>query len=221
MRRLRVIVLAALALFAWSIVVASAAHAEKGPFWSLCTEQTGKKFEFEDKECTKKSPTKEGLFEKVRLLEKETKEIEAKAGEPFVLEGTGVKIECKALKLKKGAVILGSTGNNFGSSEEVIEFEECSATGNGEPCEVTGKKIVTEPVHDELDFETKELKTGEKLLVFFTPVKGNVFVKIKFTGEGCKLKEGAVEGSVAGEAWQGKKAVLLGSEKLAEINEVA
>lgn len=197
MTRPRTVWLAALAALALSAITATAAEAKEGPFWRI---------------------------EKTRLAAGGKANITGKAGTNFVLENktSGVVITCTGLHLKheKQAVLLGSTGANFGSSEEEVLFEGCVVTGNGTPCEVEKKYIKTFPVTNKLDFETKELKEGEKLLVLFQPVKGNLFSTIKFVGAGCKLKEGTVEGSVAGEAWQGKKAVTKGAETEAVINEV-
>lgn len=197
MTRLRILGLAALVVLALSAITATAAEAKEGPFWRI---------------------------EGKRLLKGEKANIKAKAGKSFVLNNptSGIIITCPKLHLEhtKQAVLLGSTGLNFGSSEEIILFESCVVEGNGTPCEPENKYIITEPVTNKLDFETNELKEKEKLLVLFQPVKGTLFVKIKFAGAGCKIKEISVEGSVSGEAWQGGKAVTKGAETEAVVNEI-
>jgi len=229
MKRIRILTLAVLAVFALGAITATAAQAEKGPFWKICQKHAGGKF----KDSTCKTEGAPNEFESLRLLKGETEGITAKASKAFTLTGAGIAIKCTKLHLEPGATINGSTGANFGFSQEVILFEGCTVEKNGEPCEPysekeAGKKelgkIRTEPVENKLDFETGKLKIGEKLLLLFQPNKNNkekaVFVKVKFTGAGCKAPGVAVEGSVAGEAWQEGKAATLGSEKLTVINEV-
>jgi hypothetical protein len=220
MKRIQILGAALLSVVAFSAVATTAAHAEKGPFWQICQKQTSKTFEFTEKLCKTKSATKEGEWELKRLLEKETAGISAKAKTEFKLASATVNITCKALKLEAGAVLVGSTGANFGSSKEVVVFENCTVTGNGEPCEVEGKKVTTKPILNQLEFEKGELKAGEGILVHFKPEKGTAFAEPKFTGAGCKAKSILVEGTVGAEAWQKGKLVTVGSEALEVVNEL-
>jgi Flp pilus assembly protein TadG len=137
MSRIRIIGLALVAVFAMSAVAASAASAAtEGPFYKVA----GK-----------------------RLAATETKPLKAKASKNFVLTASGVVITCTKLKLSSASKIIGSTGKNPGTSEETLEFEGCTVTGNGEGCEVENGKITTNVVTNTLGYATKE-RTG-KILV--------------------------------------------------------
>jgi hypothetical protein len=172
------------AVFAMSAVAASAASAAtEGPFYKVA----GK-----------------------RLAATETKPLKAKASKNFVLTASGVVITCTKLKLSSASKIIGSTGKNPGTSEETLEFEGCTVTGNGEGCEVENGKITTNVVTNTLGYATKE-RTG-KILVLFKPKSGAIFVTVKFTGAKCTFKTTAIEGSVIGEAASSKKAVEVGGE---------
>ena len=90
-------------------------------------------------------------------------------------------------------------------------FEGCSVEGNGQPCEPE-KRIETEPLKDTLAFSNQESKKGETLLQVITPTKGTVFLKLKFSGFGCTIRETVIEGSVG--------AVSLGAkEKPVKVEE--
>lgn len=173
MTKLKVLGVAALLIFALSAITATAAQALEGPFYKV---------------------------EGKRLAAGESAELETEATEQFVLSNGVQQIICTKLKVEPKATIRGSSKNVSGTSREILVFSGCSVTGNGEPCEVTGGTIKTEEVENILDFGEEKPKAGAGLLVLFKPVKGAVFVKVKFTGAGCTVPEAAVEGSVAGQS---------------------
>ena len=115
---------------------------------------------------------------------------------------------CKKLELVKGAVLLGSNAGEPGKSDETIKYNECTVTGNGEPCEVEspGKgEIVTEPLTNELAYASNK----KSLVVEFKPVKGKKLLVLKFTGTGCKETETSVTGQVVAQVLTAPGEVLL------------
>jgi hypothetical protein len=174
MHRFRTLMLAAFVLLALSAVAATAAQAE-GPFYSTCTKKEGTK-----------------CVERKRLEAGQTLIPTAEATEAFTLEAaTKQVIKCSKLSLEK-ATLQGSAKGTGGSGEQTDVFSGCEVKNNGAACEVEGGKIKTEPLKSTLDKENEKAVKGEKLLVSFQPVKGAVFVKVKFTGT-CTLKETAIE----------------------------
>jgi hypothetical protein len=170
-RVIRHLMIALLAVFAFGAVTAAAAQAEEAPFWSV---------------------------KGARLGAGETRWIKAKATESFTLSASGIEVTCKSLKLKEGAssALLGSAIGEPGTNDEVIEFSECTVTGNGTGCKVE-EPIVTKPVKSELVYNTGK----KKVLTEFFPAKGASFVKLNFPTASCRIKETIVEGSVVGEVF--------------------
>ncbi|MFI4991496.1 MAG: S1 family peptidase [Solirubrobacterales bacterium] len=147
------------------------------------------------------------------LASGETREVEGKSAKESIFSTETVKVRCTKQKIEK-AFFSGATG------EETFNFEGCTVEGNGAGCEVEGKAIKTEPLRAPLAFSNKEAKKGEGLLVSFSPVKGVTVAKSKFIGMLCKFKETSFEGTFAGEAWSGGKAVKSEEEPAeAETNE--
>jgi hypothetical protein len=218
MRRIRILVLAALAVFALGAFTSTAAQASEGPFYRVCQKvAAGLNGSFMDNECTKPGTTLNG-WNKIRLMEKETTEIEAKAAsKEFVLANGVQTLRCKKMTVEKGAVIIGSTGANAGGGEGVGVFEECTIEGNGAGCEVEGKKIKTEPVKVTLDFAKEIPVKGDVHLIMFAPVTGNVLTKLKFVGTGCTLITATIEGKGGGQLDNGKQELL----KLEENEELS
>jgi hypothetical protein len=176
--RLRTLLLALLAVFAFGAISAAAAQAE-APFWTV--------------------PAKEGSSETKRLAANETRFITAKTYNETQLESPSlkVKVKCPAVKLKEG-VLLGSNAGEPGKDDEIIEFEGgCKQEGNGEACKVT-EPIKTVHVKSELVENVEGGAAGKKLYTEFFPETGAKFTTIVFTGT-CKTKEIAVEGKVAAE----------------------
>jgi len=163
---------------------------------------------------------KEGPFYKVegKRLEAANEAATMKAKGNFVLKGGGISVTCKKVAAKAGATINASKGANSAGSSETIEFSECTVTGNGTPCEVEGAKVTTNALTNTLAYDEKE-RTGH-IDVLFKPVEGTRIETIKFVGAGCKLKETAVEGSIAGDGLVEGKDAKLGAGKEAKVNEI-
>lgn len=180
--RLRSLMLALFAVFAFGAVTAAAAQAEEAPFWTV--------------------PKSEGSSETKRLAVNETRFITAKTYNKTTLESPtlGVSVTCPTVKLKEG-VLLGSNGGEKaepGKNDEIIEFEGgCTQVGNGEACKVV-EPIKTVHVKSELVENVEGGAAGKKLYTEFFPETGVKFTTIAFTGT-CKNKEIAVEGKVAAE----------------------
>jgi hypothetical protein len=169
--RLGSMLLALLAVFAFGAITAAAAQAEEAPFWS-----------------------REG----VRLQQNETHYITAKAwSSNFTLTAGTKTITCEKVRLAEG-VLLGSSTENPGTNDEIIEFfGNCKVTNNGASCKVK-EPIRTNNVKSEL-VESEKSATAS-LLVEFRPATGVKFVTISFEGT-CTVNETAVEGSVAGQVF--------------------
>jgi hypothetical protein len=173
MKRFKIMGVVLLAVFAFSAIAAMAAQAEEAPYWSI---------------------------EGTRLAAGKTAEITAKqAGSPGSQEliAGPVKITCTELKLKGGAVLLGSNGgasSEPGRSDETIEYSNCTGTGIGTPCQVnngTAGKIVTEPLTNELVY------ARNSLVVVFAPASKKKLAVIHFVGTGCTVTEAPVNGVAA------------------------
>jgi hypothetical protein len=195
MKQIKLALLALTAIFAVSAFGASAAQAAQGPYYKVGG---------------------------ARLLEGESKEVKAKAAEPYVLKAGTISIECKKQGLKAGAKILGSTGKEPGKSAEFVEFSECTVTGNGAGCKVE-EPIVTKEVESDLGYETAA-RTG-KIYVWFDPSEDFAeFVKLNFPTASCEVKATSVTGSICGEAWTGGaagNAITVGAEPAeAKVGEV-
>jgi hypothetical protein len=175
--RLRLMLLALLAVFAFGAVATAAAQAEEAPFWSI-------------------GGTRLGAGQTHYMTIKKYG-----SGAIFALESKNHTIACNNVKLTEKTTqrssLIGSAAGNPGTNLEVIEFfEGCIVTHNGENCKVV-QPIVTNPVKSEL----VETEKGEKgsLLMLFSPAKGAIFAKVKFEGTECKVMETAVTGTVAGQ----------------------
>lgn len=133
-----------------------------------------------------------------------TQEITSKAKTEFTLTGEetilGTKVKaitkCKKLKLNAAEkpVIVGGTPGK--SEKEKIEFEECAATLGGAKCE----KVVVESASTKNELVTVVLPAGKagKLATLFTPTTGTVFTVVKLTK--CSFfgsHEAKVEGTSA------------------------
>ncbi len=177
--------LALTAMTAAAALAAPAAQAAEGPYYTV---------------------------ESVRLEGKTPAKIEGKLAKAYVLTAGTIKVTCEKLKLET-ATVAGSTGANGATGEQTISFESCNVTGNGEKCEVTGKKITTKALKTTLAFTNKESKTGEVMLMHFAPVAGGSLAVLTFTGT-CTTKETMLEGSVDGEVWASAKALKVAEEPL-------
>jgi hypothetical protein len=162
-------------------VGASVAAAEEAPYWSI---------------------------QGTRLAAGKTFEITAKAKGNQTLTAAGLTITCTAIALKEGAVLLGSNAGEPGRSDEIIKYNGCTITGNGEPCKVTSPgegELVTEPLTNELAYASNK----KSLVVEFKPIKGKTLAIFKFTGSGCKETETSVRGVVVTQVLTDPGEVLL------------
>jgi predicted TIM-barrel enzyme len=173
MRRFKLTGVALLAVFALGAVAATAAQAEEAPYWSI---------------------------EGTRLAAGKTSEVTAKAvGTVTLTAATGV-VKCKALKVKAGAVLLGSTAGEPGKNDETVELTECQQEKNGseEPtCKIVGDKVTTEPLTAELAYaENKKSLVGE-----ITPASGKTLAIVHYEGSGCTATEISVKGVAVVQGW--------------------
>jgi hypothetical protein len=191
--KVKSIVAAQVAVFAFGCAAATVAHAEEAPLWSV---------------------------EGARLAAGETREITAKAYKTkthsgFTLTVGSKKISCSTIKLKEGA-ISGSSAGNPGTDREVIELSgSCTVEGNGDECKVK-EPIVSSAISSEL----VESEKGEKesLLMEFKPVSGTKFMPLLFEGSKCTIKEAIVEGEIASEMLVDPNSEELGA-KITQSNE--
>jgi len=207
MKRIRLIGLALLAVFALSVVAASVAQAEEAPFWSI--------------EGTRLAAGKTH-FITTKVYKEGEKGQELKLETPSV----GIIVKCTGLNFPfETGVILGSEAETPGTNNEVAHFTGCTVTGNGEKCLVVGKEVTTKPIKSELvenvEKEGETKKVGKKLLVEFAPAEGTNFVTLKFEAEKggeCKFTESPVSGSTAAEVLNEKEEPVELPNKLQEFN---
>lgn len=174
MRHCKTIVVAMLALFAFGVFTA-AAQAEEAPFWSVEGTRLGAS-QFEPFNARSEA----GLSNTAQFT--------------LTSEG-GEVVTCKMQTLATGRKLVGSAAGNAGTSEEAIEFRECSVSKNGANCKVR-EPIVTTKLDGELVFTPKKIYAQ----IWFKPVTGTEFATIEFTGE-CTFKVTKVTGGVVGELW--------------------
>jgi hypothetical protein len=163
----------------WSPLLSAAAQPEEAPYWSI---------------------------EGTRLAAGKTSEIDAKAVGNQILSSGEDAVACAALKLKEGAVLLGSNSTEPGKGDATIEYSECTVTGNGSPCEVTSGKVTTEPLTSELAYAENK----KSLVVQLSAASNKTLAVIHFTGSGCKITESPVDGvAVTGVYTDAEPPVLL------------
>lgn len=159
---------------------------------------------------------------KLFIILTESREIEASAKTVIKIKTTGGTLECKSLKLKKGALI---KGGQAGTNEETIEFEGCSVSGTGfTKCVVTSVaaakdgKVITNPLKSEgvyLEKPAEPVVKNTMAGMYFAPVTGTVLATVKFEiepGGACLVAETKIEGSVAGESLESGE-LLVGFEE--------
>jgi hypothetical protein len=176
MKRIRTTGVVLLALFAFTAIAATAAQAEgteNAPYWSI---------------------------EGTRLAAGKTFEIVAKStsAAQTLTAGTDI-VKCTSIKLKPGAVLLGSNGNEPGKSDETLQYGGCTVTGNGEKCEVENKTVETEPLTNELAYAENK----KSLVIEFDPIKGKILATLHFkieTGGKCEVTSTKVTGLVVARA---------------------
>jgi hypothetical protein len=181
MKRIKIIGLALLAVFALGAISATMAQAAEAPYYGV---------------------------ESKRLGAGEEKKISVEQLSEYKLTAAGVAITCKKSSVVAGATINGSAAGEPGTSKEKITFSECTVAGNG-TCTVgngTSKEIQTEALKNELVYDAGS-KESKSVGVEFTPETGNVLSKVTLVGAGCSpVSAGvlAVEGQVVAQALGGK-----------------
>ncbi len=199
MKRMRILGLALVAVFALTAVMASGASAVK-PTWKYCAKTSKneeKKYtsEYTDKLCSVKSESKEGKYELTAGIGK-GKAFKGKGGVAVlhnVIPGKGdITVECQQFK-DSGEVVAPSAVVNVKS-----EFKKCKSLGF--PCKTEGGKketITTEALAGELGWLDKgHTAAGESLTSQAEPGSGYL---AQFECEGvAKVRvHGAVIGSVS------------------------
>jgi hypothetical protein len=156
MRRLSLIGMAVLGMFAFGGVVAVVSRAEGtegAPYWSI---------------------------EGTRVAAGKTFEITAKSeSAQQMLSAATDTVECATLKLKPGAVLLGSNGNEPGRGAGTIQYGKCKVTGNGTGCLVENESAETEPLMIELAYAENK----KSLIIEWDPVKGRILATLHFKAE--------------------------------------
>jgi len=157
--RTKMIGVAILAMFAISIVATAAAQAEEGPSITVESKNAG---------------------ETKRLGAGETRNIVVKAfSSEFILkdETNVYEAKCKTLTAKP-AVLLGAAAGTDPTSDEILEFSNCTGKEGTKICTIA-EPIKTKPLKNEL----VESTTGGTLLVLFKPETGKIFAE--YTETGC------------------------------------
>jgi hypothetical protein len=186
LNRIRSLMMALLAVFAFGAITAAAAQAAtEGPFWTV---------------------------EGAKLNTNETREITIKAVGSITLEGQAlgglakVNITCPTATVQKGSYLAGGAP---GTSKEVVEFSgepgssgrKCAVTGNGNGCTVN-EPIRTEPIRNELVVSDGPPAGtfGPFILIEFKPESGSKFVTLNFSGS-CTVSTTEVKGEVLGSVY--------------------
>jgi len=171
MKRLTMIGVALVAVFAMGAIFSASASATSAPFWSI---------------------------NGTRLAAGKTHFIAARpVSKKFTLStpALGVEISCTGFTLKEG-VLLGSTELNPGTNDEVVVFTGCKLEkgNNVAECKLESETLTTNSLKSEL---VEKAAAPKILLTEFFPVK-QPFITLKFTGK-CETTETGVEGSTAAE----------------------
>jgi len=172
--RVRLMLLALLAVFAFGAVATAVAQAEEAPFWSIGGSRLGA-----------------GETHYFTLVVYSSS---------FHLLFLGIAVLCGII-ITRTHVILGSNSGNPGIAGGAIEFSSCKTEGSGKGCKIA-EPIVTNNLKEEL-VETEKGEKGSLLMEFF-PEKGAKLATLHFepeSGGSCTVKEAFVEGSVAGQVF--------------------
>jgi hypothetical protein len=160
--------------------------------------------------------------EREGLVSGATQEVTAAGKTAFVFKVSSVKIrvECKAVKVKSGATLVGAELTSGAKGKETLEFSECKGGGEGESlkeCEPEGGKVTSAALADTLGFAT-ETRTGA-LLVLLTPESGTTLASLKFSGSGCALKTATVTGNLIAAVYSGGSAVEVGKNEVEAVKQ--
>jgi hypothetical protein len=168
MKRIRILGVALVTMFALSAVVAVAAQATEAPYYKIAG---------------------------TRLGSGSSSEISSHAKTEFTLTAVGTSIKCKSLSNSAGSKIIGSAAGVPGTSTETLSFSSCSVSGNGSGagCTTITEPITTEPLVNELALSNP---LGS-LVVELKPATGTLFATFTFPA-GCTFtstKVAIAEGS--------------------------
>jgi hypothetical protein len=207
MSRIKPILLSLLAVCAMGAVASASALAAStnNPQWGMsiaaggeCQKVVAGTGEFNSSACTATGAPHEWetLLGAGKVLE-----VVAEQNGEQKLVGVGITIKCNKLKVKPGSTIIGSVAPAPGTSEETLEYSECSVEGKPN-CKINGEnggaaKLTTNLLKDTLVFKTKVAAEKEEsdTLTLFEPKVGAVFISFKLTGECGGLPENiSVEG---------------------------
>lgn len=136
----------------------------------------------------------------------------------FTSKTAKVKVECKAVKVKSGAVLNGSEGKTSGGGSEILELSECKGGATEESlsgCEPEGGKVTSAALVDAVGYATSS-RTGA-ILVLFKPESGTKLATIKFTGTKCVTTSAVLTGNFIGEAYSGGSAIEVGSNEVEAV----
>jgi hypothetical protein len=194
MKRMRILGLALVAVFALAAITAGAAMAEK-PTWKVCVKAEPKNTgEYENKECTTSTPGV-GKYNLVAGIGK-AKPFKGKGGKAVlhnvIPEKGDIKVECESFK-DAGEVVAPSGVVNVHS-----EFKKCKSLGF--PCKTEGGKnetITTNLLAGELGWMDKaHTQAGESLTSQAAPGTGYL-AEFECEGEAKVRVHGAVIGLVS------------------------
>jgi hypothetical protein len=163
MRIVKRIGLVLVAVFAMSVVAESAAEATSGPVYMLGSHE---------------------------LENGKTLGIIAEANGNQVLKAATITITCKKVGALSG-VLVGKGLTTGGTSEEILDYTECSQSGDGASCTVLNGAVTTNLLENRQGF-TNSTKTGP-LLTGFKPKSSGVFATLLFTGTCTFGSSNAVE----------------------------
>jgi hypothetical protein len=161
------------------------------------------------------------LIESAWLGSGESQEVEASAKTALTFKSPAAKakVECKALKLKAGATVIGSARKTAGSGEEILELSECRGFAKEEAltgCEPEGGKITSAALIDTVGYAT-EARTGA-VRMLLKPESGTTLATVKFVGEKCIAASATLSGRLIGDVYQGGKIVEVGTNEVESVS---
>ncbi|HTA35709.1 MAG TPA: hypothetical protein VK761_03250 [Solirubrobacteraceae bacterium] len=161
------------------------------------------------------------LVEHQLLGSGESQEVKGSAKTAFTFKSTSVKakIECKALKLKSGATVIGSARKAGGSGKASLELSECHGGAKEEAltgCEPEGGKITSAALLVTVGYAT-ETRTGA-VRALFKPESGTTLATVKFSGEKCIAASATLSGRLIGDVFQNGKIVEVGTNEVESIS---
>jgi hypothetical protein len=200
MRGIKILGLCFIAPLALSAVFAASALALKNPRWAMCAVSSETRGQWKDSQCS--IPGNNSTHEtKILAPRLETRAItveanEAKGSQKLSAPAIKLVIECKKVKAKPGAILI---GGEPGEGAETLVYEGCGVEGHSN-CKINKEagetaKIETGPLDFKLAYKTKKAEEEEdqqNTVTVFKPQIGNTFADIEV--------EGNVEGECASKA---------------------